>query len=98
MSYLKLLENEKKNQTPSGLLDTFFIGTILPKLARLHEAGNLPDLSSCPLWGCVDAEWKKAGIHSEEECNIQMVKDLMSRAVLFYEQADKQGDLFTEGD
>jgi len=98
MSYLKLLEDVKKNQTPSGLLDTFFTRTILPRLAHLHMSGNLPDLSSCPLWGQMEKEWEKAGTDSKEECNVQVVKNLMMKAILFYERADKQDDLFAEED
>lgn len=75
-------------------LDRFFTEVVLPRLCELHKTGRLPDLSKDSVWAQVEAEWDKAGIHSQVPCDVEQVKGLMWKAVKTYKAGKSQPGLF----
>ena len=71
-------------------LDRFFSAEIIPRLAKLHTAGRLPDPSTCPLWAEVDRLWGRPDPDAEK------VKAAMTRALEAYERGlhEKERRLF----
>lgn len=85
---------QEHNAAARALLDRFFTGEIVPRLAALSAAGVLPALARDPDWLDMERQWTDAAPVSAVRCDVVAVQRAMRAVVERYERTGGQDELF----